>query len=881
MAEDITSTGEGQNVDTLATVISVSTRGGKSEVDRFYESLESIKNILDSIDSSLKTFQNSINSLDISKIQKVADDAKKLTKITQDSSIKRESTWVKQMNADKKRIDDIKSHEKKYKSSEKPITIPRVPTPGEKPDIGDNSNIRVHQEYELIEENSEKIAKNSQKASKAWSSIGHMLKYRAISTAINLINKGLSEGIKNVALFDDKFNATISNIQSSANRLTNQTGAFAATFIENYEHLITGVLDGFSNIMDYFTQVMAVVNGKTQYRKAIKNAEDFAKGMRKAYSGIGIDELNVFGERQQEKFEFADVSKFAKETAGIVTSLASAGAGLLIFKKAAKWITPLLKSDLLSKTNKNLSGISAKLPKVAAGLGLFAGGALSARDAGKKLAQSLSSDNKSGLGGSFLGLVGGAVAGAAGGYLVGGPIGAAVGGILSFTTGLVSCISESEKLARSNAIKDFFSNAGESIESVQGKLDNFYKSLGSDVAREYTEKLVTLRDNVSDANLGLESFLNQLSVSDNIDLSDIEKLTEKFNALAESAKELNNWNRDNFFKVLSASISVLPADKLALLGDVFSSISEATKSLNQNIDNASAEFKKLVEGGLTSDNIGRVRELAQQIYDNTYNPELQGAMRAVEQINFGSTEEEIKSNISNLQNQINTEISSIEKAYEDMRDYVYFLNKKGQISQSEFSNINAVLDEAEKSVISSMRQKLSDTLETGMLSYVDSWVKKIQEETGKTISRSEMLKTLQSYAGKNTLNAIWDDVKRNWGAESYRNFQFEDVSGYHQGAVGIADMFSEILGLQAEQLQVSQDEAWRRMIDNQSKEEEKNRKIFEGQLKSQESIDKKLDDIKEIASKETTIIISEEAIARAEKGASSKYGRTMNKVGIY
>lgn len=748
-------------------------------------------------------------------------------------------------------------------------------------------------EVREIDEKTVQIAKNSKKASKAWSSIGHVLKYRAISTAINLISKGLNDGIKNVALFDDKFNATMSNIQSSSNRLTNQVGSFAATFIENYEPLIVGVLDGMSNIMDYFTQVMAVVNGETQYRRAVKNAEDFAKGMRKAYSGIGIDELNIFGERQQEKFEFADVSKFAKETAGIVTTVASLAALSGITIKLAQPLSNLFSSEKIKGFAENLGNVKTNLKEISgttkgvvSGIALLAGGFAIATQSGKKLAESLSSDNKSGVGGALFGLVGGVAAGAAGGYLVGGPIGAVIGGLAGVIEYIGGFIAESEKLARSNAISEFFSNAGESIESVQAKLDVFYKSLGSDVAREYTEKLVTLRDNVSDANLDLESFFNQLSVSDNIDLSDFDKLAEKFDKLAESAKELNNWNRDNFFKVLTANMSALPADKIYLVTGLLESMQESTKKLNEKIDDSLKNAKDIIanakeKGGFTADDYQKLQEYSKIISSNSMSLETFKAKEALSGINFGSTEEEIKNNIEKLQNQIDSEISAIQDAFAQYRMIEESLYTGGITSYKEYQKNIDALNQVEKYVIDAMRQELADTLETGMLSYVDSWIKKIQDETGKTISRSELLKNLQTYSGFNRLDDFLTHFGMGKGQYNYNNrdFDLESAMGGYFGVSGVADMVAEIVGLQAEQLQTSQDEAWNRMIDSQRQSEtimKEQLDMQEKALEEQRRGNSLMQRLVDYGPPQTTVSIDDETIYKSAAKGAAKSGLRLN-----
>ena len=146
----------------------------------------------------------------------------------------------------------------------------------------------------------------------------HVIKYRAISTAINLVNKGLSEGVQNAALFNSQVNESISDVVSSTLQLTNQIGSAAGELIVAFSPAIVGLIDIVTIATDKLTQLFAALNGKTYYDKAVAQAYDFAKSMRSAYSGIGIDELNIFGQGgtggalSGMKYEKAELDEWAK-----------------------------------------------------------------------------------------------------------------------------------------------------------------------------------------------------------------------------------------------------------------------------------------------------------------------------------------------------------------------------------------------------------------------------------------------------------------------------------------------------------------------------------------------------------------------------------------
>lgn len=169
-----------------------------------------------------------------------------------------------------------------------------------------------------ISENTRKAARNTGRMDSLLTSAKHIIKYRAISAVISLVNKGLSEGVHNAALFDSQVNESISDIGSSTLQLTNQIGSAAGELIVAFSPAIVGLIDIVTIATDKLTQLFAALNGKTEYDKAVAQAYDFAKSMRSAYSGIGIDELNLFGQGGSGgvlagmKYEKAELDEWAK-----------------------------------------------------------------------------------------------------------------------------------------------------------------------------------------------------------------------------------------------------------------------------------------------------------------------------------------------------------------------------------------------------------------------------------------------------------------------------------------------------------------------------------------------------------------------------------------
>ena len=164
-------------------------------------------------------------------------------------------------------------------------------------ELGDivNTYTVIDGQVTKIDSKIKKSEKSSKRMDTLWKSIGHVLKYRLISSAFNLISKGLTEGVEKAALFDDRINDSISNIIGSSKQLINQIGAAGGELIVSFEPVIVRLIEWLTIGADKVTQFFAALNGKDTYDKAVTQAYDFAKSIRGAYGGIGIDELNIFG----------------------------------------------------------------------------------------------------------------------------------------------------------------------------------------------------------------------------------------------------------------------------------------------------------------------------------------------------------------------------------------------------------------------------------------------------------------------------------------------------------------------------------------------------------------------------------------------------------
>ena len=129
-------------------------------------------------------------------------------------------------------------------------------------------------------------------------------KYRIIRKAIQEIYKALTQGIQQVALFDDATNTSISNIKTSLQYFVNSVGAILSPLIQIVEPLLTNLADLFAEAGNGFAELFASLNGQDTFAQAKKDYIDYRNTLRSATTGI--DELNVLN--KQDGFQVANTN---------------------------------------------------------------------------------------------------------------------------------------------------------------------------------------------------------------------------------------------------------------------------------------------------------------------------------------------------------------------------------------------------------------------------------------------------------------------------------------------------------------------------------------------------------------------------------------------
>ena len=968
---DTVSENSGENIDTLYINIDVSTGKSEHNVIQFVKSLDSLKSSLteisgmidklNSLDFSrvakelknVRSISGTVNkqtdSNDNSKAFKISDrgnytspdkerqreieeeDARRIAqqrsyyeankKSIDDNLGKQkeiEGTFNKTAKASEKFIDQIDLLNKRLEeiskgsyriSSTRDRKGRRIDTYGFSTPEGDTGTYKmVNGEIDSIKTKTKEAVEQARRFESIWKSAGHVLKYRVISSAITMISKGLTEGIKNVALFDEQFNKTISGIITQYNTLTNQIGSAGSEIIKTFAPLATQFLSFVTYVTNGLTQLFAFINGEKQYNKAIDNAYDFAKNLKKAYTGIGIDELNILNksEEQGPLFEKADVN--AGDIAGSLAAIGTITAAILALKGAmgtsgksgigglistlsglfkknnSGGFTSALKTLTSSNTSSKISKVTSALGKAAAGVAALGTSFVLTSSSGKEFANILEGEGEGSVGGALISLVGGVGAGALGGAMIGGPVGAVIGGIASLASALISYQNQAAQIAQDKAVEKYFGDLGVSLDVAKNSLAGLYEEIvGFDLSEYYTE-LDELTQSYVDSAEKFNVAYSELSGREELTTDDVEKLKVAFDELAESAKNLNNFSLDSFKSTVQQSFAYLPEDQIVKMTEMFDAISGAVDKMNGEISKAQNEMDQILSDGIISeDEVKRVQELQNIIAKNTITDEtikMYGAIRTFsEGINLGSSEEEIKNSISELKAQKDAYVGQINDSFDVQRDRLYTYMALGQITGEQYESFMSNLDVAEKAMV----DEINSTLAEAFKSTVNSYLQEIASQTGGELSNSEIYEILSTFEKQ----SWWEDFINPGGRlHNKEEIDFAKSLGGISATEGIFDIFSYLIDEYAGLEGITQDSAVSELFSGERFDKIEasvdNTKKFEDlSLSEQQQIKEILLSISlgmnNFFGKGIPITISEAAIGAAVNSYNGKQGNVVSK----
>ena len=168
--------------------------------------------------------------------------------------------------------------------------------------------------------------------------IKFFLKYalgiRSVYILINKIRRGILEGIKNLAQFNEGLNPTneaLSNLKSSLTQLKNTFATAFQPILQVVEPILTRLINGMSTALNTVSMFIARLKGGDTYTKAVKVNQNYAKSLSKVGQSAkeaskqlaGFYDLNVITTRQEEESADALSPNNMFEIAPIEANIAS------------------------------------------------------------------------------------------------------------------------------------------------------------------------------------------------------------------------------------------------------------------------------------------------------------------------------------------------------------------------------------------------------------------------------------------------------------------------------------------------------------------------------------------------------------------------------
>ena len=156
------------------------------------------------------------------------------------------------------------------------------------------------------------------KLGKFFSSLKRIAFYRIIRTIISNITSGIKEGMTNLYYYSQQmgtqFAPNMDKIATSALYLKNSLGALTDPIIDRLAPAVDLLVDKFVDLLNIVNQVIATLNGQTEYTAARKYAtswQEAADSTKKSLDEVkryvlGFDELNILGSNKNKSSGTAD-----------------------------------------------------------------------------------------------------------------------------------------------------------------------------------------------------------------------------------------------------------------------------------------------------------------------------------------------------------------------------------------------------------------------------------------------------------------------------------------------------------------------------------------------------------------------------------------------
>lgn len=169
--------------------------------------------------------------------------------------------------------------------------------------------------------NAKKTVTQNNKLVKSLTSLKTMLVSRIKRMFISAVFRDVGEALKQLALFDSKFNDQMSNMKNSLTQLTGNISVTVKNIITVLEPIITKVIDLMNKAVTAVNKFFAALAGKSTYTAAKKGNEKFAESAEDAAAAqkklnrelYSFDELNRQSkddsgtETEESKFQFEEL----------------------------------------------------------------------------------------------------------------------------------------------------------------------------------------------------------------------------------------------------------------------------------------------------------------------------------------------------------------------------------------------------------------------------------------------------------------------------------------------------------------------------------------------------------------------------------------------
>lgn len=212
---------------------------------------------------------------------------------------------------------------------------------------------------EAVEEYGEEVEKAGKKAKKAAGfvgkfvkSVGRILLYRAIRSALKSIGEAFETGLKNAYAFSDQHESfkrladTLDHLKSITGQMINQIGAFWGEVKQFVMPAIEWIVEKIRYVSERLTEFFAAMNGEHQYlyaRYVELKWDDATEAVKKyKHQLLGLDELNNLSKDDAKKLEGSknsndnyyrkgvneNVFNFAQKLKGFATSISEVIKGI-------------------------------------------------------------------------------------------------------------------------------------------------------------------------------------------------------------------------------------------------------------------------------------------------------------------------------------------------------------------------------------------------------------------------------------------------------------------------------------------------------------------------------------------------------------------------